>query len=179
LANLPPDNPWAQIFGKRPLAGPASFLKQRTVPTTADGIAIGLEPVTTNPVALDLLKMHEMDRYVMGQKIMGELKDIGVAKFVPAGSKPDFGYTKIDDRIARVLAPREWKIVDAEGNAVAVTTTSGGSIAPAVTGFLLSIKGAGWDVAFYCSALVYAAGAVSWIFIDPVKQLDLEDTDLT
>ena len=49
----------------------------------------------------------------------------------------------------------------------------GGSVAPAVTGLLLSISGEGWNVAFYCSALVYAAGAVSWIFIKPVKQLDL------
>jgi MFS family permease len=49
----------------------------------------------------------------------------------------------------------------------------GGSVAPAVTGLLLSISGEGWNVAFYCSALVYAAGAVSWIFINPVKQLDL------
>lgn len=115
IENIPADNPWGRIFGKRPLTGPASFLKQRSIPTTAEGIALGLEPVTTNPVALDLLKMHEMDRYVMGHKIMQEIKDNGLAKFVPAGGRPDFGHIKINDRIARVYGPRGWKIVDEEG----------------------------------------------------------------
>jgi hypothetical protein len=115
LANIPADNPWARVFGKRPLAGPASFLKQRSIPTTAEGIAIGLEPVTTNPVALDLLKMHEMDRYVMGKKIIEEMKDRGLAKFVPAGETPEVGHTQINDKIARILGPKEWQIVNEAG----------------------------------------------------------------
>jgi MFS transporter, ACS family, glucarate transporter len=47
----------------------------------------------------------------------------------------------------------------------------GGAIAPAVTGFLLAMSGNGWNTAFYCSALIYAAGAVCWAFIDPVTPL--------
>ena len=50
----------------------------------------------------------------------------------------------------------------------------GGSVAPAVTGLLLAISGNAWTVAFYCSALIYAAGALCWKFIDPVTPLDLE-----
>jgi nitrate/nitrite transporter NarK len=50
----------------------------------------------------------------------------------------------------------------------------GGSVAPAVTGLLLAIGGNAWTVAFYCSALIYAAGALCWKFIDPVTPLDLE-----
>jgi hypothetical protein len=45
-----------QWFAKGPLEGPKSFLKQRTLPTTADGLAAGLEPVSTNPVDLVLLR---------------------------------------------------------------------------------------------------------------------------
>jgi ACS family D-galactonate transporter-like MFS transporter len=50
----------------------------------------------------------------------------------------------------------------------------GGNIAPAVTGVLLALSGNAWTVAFYCSALIYAAGALCWKFIDPVTPLDLE-----
>ncbi|MDQ1472569.1 MAG: hypothetical protein QOJ99_4049 [Bryobacterales bacterium] len=45
----------------------------------------------------------------------------------------------------------------------------GGAVAPAVTGFLLAMSGNAWNVAFYCSAAIYAVGGVCWMFIDPVK----------
>jgi hypothetical protein len=95
-------NLFARIFGKRPFEGPKSFLKKRTIPTTADGIAAGLKPVSTNPVELTLLKLHEMDRYVMAHKVLNEMKDAGLAKFVRATEPTPDGYTKIDDRIADV-----------------------------------------------------------------------------
>ena len=47
----------------------------------------------------------------------------------------------------------------------------GGAVAPAVTGFLLAMSGNAWNIAFYGSALIYAAGAVCWVFIDPVTPL--------
>jgi MFS family permease len=47
----------------------------------------------------------------------------------------------------------------------------GGSVAPTVTGLLLVWTRNGWDVAFWASALIYAAGAVCWKFIDPVTAL--------
>ncbi len=47
----------------------------------------------------------------------------------------------------------------------------GGGVAPAVTGFLLQISGNAWNVAFYASALIYAAGVICWIAIDPVSPL--------
>jgi MFS transporter, ACS family, glucarate transporter len=47
----------------------------------------------------------------------------------------------------------------------------GGSVAPAVTGLLLQLSGNAWNVAFYTSALIYAAGLVCWAMIDPVSPL--------
>ena len=95
----------AQIMGKRPLQGPKSFLKQRTIPTVAEGIQAGLKPVTTNPLDLTLLKLREMNRYIMGQKIMQDLKDRGLTKFVKSGRGPA-GYAAVNDSIATVFAPR-------------------------------------------------------------------------
>lgn len=46
----------------------------------------------------------------------------------------------------------------------------GGSVAPAFTGLLLSFTGNAWNLAFYCSALIYAAGGICWAFIDPTQQ---------
>jgi len=48
----------------------------------------------------------------------------------------------------------------------------GGSVAPTVTGLLLAWTGNGWNIAFWASAVIYAAGAVCWLFIDPVTPLE-------
>jgi putative FmdB family regulatory protein len=47
----------------------------------------------------------------------------------------------------------------------------GAAVAPAVTGFLLAWTGNAWNIAFHCSALIYAAGAVCWVFIDSTTPL--------
>ena len=51
----------------------------------------------------------------------------------------------------------------------------GGSVAPAVTGFLLTVSSNAWNLAFYCSALIYAAGALCWLLIDPVTAGDFDE----
>ncbi len=92
---------WAEYAGRRPLEGPRSFLKRRTIPTTLEGVDLGLTPVSTNPITLTLLKIREMDRYLMGQRLFQEMKDQGLVQFVRGlGRAPD-GYTQIDDRVAR------------------------------------------------------------------------------
>jgi hypothetical protein len=48
----------------------------------------------------------------------------------------------------------------------------GGAVAPTVTGLLLAFTGNGWNIAFWASALIYAAGALCWRFIDPVTRLE-------
>jgi 2'-5' RNA ligase len=93
------------ITGKRPLEGPRSFLKRRTIPTTKEGIELGLEPISTNPVDLALLKLREMNRYLMGQRVMNGMKDEGLAQFVHAFSKPPDGYARINDHVAMVYGP--------------------------------------------------------------------------
>jgi len=52
----------------------------------------------------------------------------------------------------------------------------GASVAPAVTGFLLQLTNNGWNFTFYASALIYAAGAICWMRIDPTTPLDMTAT---
>lgn len=99
-------NAAAKIFGKRPLEGPKSFLKKRTIPTTKDGLAAGLEPVAKNPVDLVLLKLHEMNRYEMGQKIFAEGKARGYIKFAKNYKAAPQDWVKINDKIATVWQSR-------------------------------------------------------------------------
>jgi len=89
------------FFGKRPLEGGKSFLKKRTYPTIADGLAAGLKPLTDNPVTMTLLKIREMDKYVAGHRI---LKDPAMAaRYVDArDGKAPFGYRQLQDPIGTV-----------------------------------------------------------------------------
>jgi len=50
-----------EIFARRPVEGKKSFLKQRKYRT----FRAGLEPVSDNPVDLVMLKLGEMDRYLV------------------------------------------------------------------------------------------------------------------
>jgi hypothetical protein len=92
---------------KRPLEGSKSFLKQRTIPTISEGMALGLEPVSQNPVDLLLLKAREMDKYITAQNWIAEMKAKGLVQYVPAGEVPGEGMTPINDRIATVYGPKQ------------------------------------------------------------------------
>lgn len=114
----------AQAGSKRPMEGSKSFLKERTIPTTAEGVALGLEPVSLNPVDLTLLKLREMQRYIMAHQSLTEMKDAGLVKFVSAGELRPEGYARINDKIGTVFGPREG----------AVTLPEGANIAPEQVG---------------------------------------------
>jgi hypothetical protein len=91
--------------GKRPLEGQASFRKKRKIPTTRDGINLGLEPLTWNPIRGALMKLWEMDQFIMAHEIMNALKQAGTVHFVPARSRQPDGEAKLDDKIGTVWAP--------------------------------------------------------------------------
>jgi hypothetical protein len=108
-----PQDVIGKIFGNRPLAGPAGFLKPRSIPTTLEGIDKGLKPVTYNPVELALLRLHEMNRYIMGHRIAKEMGAKGLVQFVPHTNtfKPT-GMSPLDDRVfsrpdGRYYAPQD------------------------------------------------------------------------
>jgi len=93
------------LVARRPLAGSKNFLKPRTIPTLKEGIEAGLKPVSTNPVELTLRKLHEMNKYIMAQRILADAKEKGLLQFVKAtDARPD-GYVAINDPIATVSGP--------------------------------------------------------------------------
>ncbi len=94
-----------RILGKRPLEGTKSFLKKRTIPTIKEGIEQGLEPVSDNPVDLVLLKLREMDKWILARRTLNEMKTKDLVKYVPVHQHAPDGYGKIDDPIARIYGP--------------------------------------------------------------------------
>jgi ddrB-like ParB superfamily domain/phage-Barnase-EndoU-ColicinE5/D-RelE like nuclease1 len=93
---------FAAFFGKRPIEGPKAFLKKRTYPTFRDGLDAGLKPVSDNPVTLTLMKIREMDRYIMAHEA---LKELGPRYVDAREGRPPKGWRKIEDAIGTVYGP--------------------------------------------------------------------------
>lgn len=111
------------VFARRPLLGTKSFLKKRKFPTLKQGMdwareqGVALEPITTNPVDMVLMKLHEMRKFTTGQDIMELGKAMGIVRFVPAklalaGRQPK-GFTQIKDPVGTVWGPGKVKIQEA------------------------------------------------------------------
>ena len=97
----------SSIMGKKNIEGTKSFLKKRVIVSIKDGIERGLELVSDNPADMVLLKLHEMDRYIMAQNMIKDLKERGQIKFVYARSPFPEGYVKINDNAFTVYMPPE------------------------------------------------------------------------
>ena len=99
----------ATILGKRPLEGSKNWMKKRTIATTREGVERGLIPATWNPVELSLLKVRDMERYVMAHETLNELKEAGTVVFVKSGSARPEGFVKINDKISTIQKMNEDK----------------------------------------------------------------------
>jgi MFS family permease len=82
--------------------------------------------------------------------------------------------------VVELSAPVTWTTaMDLGGASVGLLTGMmntlghlGGSVAPAIIGYLLAASGNNWNVAFYASAALYAVGGLCWVVLDPVTRLD-------
>jgi hypothetical protein len=86
---------------RKPLRGSMDFTHQRVYGTTLEGIRAGLRPKTTNPAKLFRMKIHEIQKFIIGNKWFSETRDAGYMKPFRPGAKdiPD-DWLKIDDKIA-------------------------------------------------------------------------------
>ena len=109
-------------FGRKPLEGSKSFLKQRTIPTIEEGLEKGLKLVSDNPVDLTVLKLREMDKYLMAHETLNEMKNTGLAKFIKGDGRQEVdGWIKINDKIATVYAPKELQATTEKGTPIGTT----------------------------------------------------------
>jgi hypothetical protein len=91
------------LAGRKPLAGSEAFKKERSIPTFSEGIEMGLEPASWNPVELSLLKLREMDKAIAAHDISTELKDQGLMKFIGLGGEVPEGWKTFNDKMSRVF----------------------------------------------------------------------------
>lgn len=57
--------------------GSGASLRKRDVPTYAEGIAMGLEPLTKDPIELAMRYVSSMDRFIASENTLQNLKDTG------------------------------------------------------------------------------------------------------
>lgn len=93
--------------GKRPIEGSKSFLKKRTIPTIKEGLEMGLEPISDNPVDLLMLKVREMNKFIIATRFKETLKANGQLLFVPLGQRAGQGFEKINSTFFDVYSPGE------------------------------------------------------------------------
>jgi len=98
----------AQTHGGMSRQGSGASLKERSVPTIADGIARGLEPVTTNPLEATMRYVTSMDLFIAATDVLETAKNAGTVRYIRpqvmgASGHPDSfkvppGYMKLEGR---------------------------------------------------------------------------------
>lgn len=96
--------------------GSGKFTKGRTLPTIADGIAAGLEPTTTDPIALTMKYVTNADRYIATNEVFDTARNAGTVKYLRPGKAPP-GWTEVKGRLGdkttpagplKAYAPESW-----------------------------------------------------------------------
>lgn len=94
--------------------GSGRSLRERTIPTIAEGIAAGLEPITSNPLEIAMRYVTSMDKHIAMQEVLRAGEQAGSVKWlkvgerhIPDGWKPLNGY--LADKVGtRAYAPEDW-----------------------------------------------------------------------
>jgi hypothetical protein len=84
--------------------GSGRNLKGRTIPTYADGIAMGLEPLHDNIVDGEMAYISNIDRFIATNRVLQRMKASGTAKAFIPGRQPD-GWTPLNGALVDKAAP--------------------------------------------------------------------------
>jgi hypothetical protein len=98
---------------RRPLEGGKGYMKQHTLDDMSEGLALGGEPYSYNPITMFKAHYGDVMKYITAQNMWEGLKAVGDRQFVRFGSKTPEGYTRIDDKIAQVYFPVDQGMVKA------------------------------------------------------------------
>jgi hypothetical protein len=107
----------AEAKSHRQLKAKSGFLMQRTIPTVADGLALGLKPVSDNPIVQAQAGYEQVLKWALGEQIMKTTKEAGLLKFVRSGERAPDGWKRLNDPIARVVFRQETTKVSGEPGA--------------------------------------------------------------
>lgn len=104
--------------------GSGASLKKRTIPTVADGLAAGLEPVSVNPLETMMRYVTSMDRFIATQQVLDKAKADGNIVYIrprvmgasghpesfqaPPGWVPINGRGSVNGAGARAYAPADF-----------------------------------------------------------------------
>jgi len=101
--------------------GSTATLKQRSIPTIADGIAAGLQPVTTNPVEIAMRYVENMDKVIAANQVIDTARKLKDVKYFKRGSRNiPLGWVPLKGRLSEKLtpagpmqahAPEDWALV--------------------------------------------------------------------
>lgn len=92
-------------ISRRPLSGSKGFLKMHTLADMSEGIERGGVPVSTNPITMFKMAYADAQKAITAKNMFEGLKDGGFVKFVKEGGEVPDGFTKIDDKIAKIYFP--------------------------------------------------------------------------
>ena len=111
-------------WGGQGKQGSGASLRKRTVPTIADGIAAGLQPLTTDPIEATMRYVTSMDRFIASTSVLDAAKANGTVRYihpkvmgasgnpegfkVPDGWVPLKGRGSVDATGAQAYAPKDW-----------------------------------------------------------------------
>lgn len=84
--------------------GSGRNLKERTIPTYADGIAAGLKPLHPNIVDGEMAYLANIDRFIATNRIFDRLRQNGTVKYFVPGKQPD-GWAELQGLLAAKTAP--------------------------------------------------------------------------
>lgn len=90
---------------RRPIEGSKGWAKQHTLDEMSQGLALGGEPLSYNPMVLFRAAQADMMKFISAQRMWEAYKDLGLRKFVKPGQDRPEGWQKIDDRIGSVYFP--------------------------------------------------------------------------
>jgi ACS family glucarate transporter-like MFS transporter len=105
-----------------------------------------------------------------------------LASVAPASAEWAVAFMALSSFAAEFSAPLTWTTamdlggahVGAVSGAMNSIGQMGGAVAPTVVGYLAAGGPGGWNAALYSAALVYVAGFLCWIRLDPVTPLGRE-----
>jgi hypothetical protein len=102
----------SMILSKQPFEGGKAFTRSRVNDWIDESIGHGAEPVTNNPVKMQMLVMNQIVKYISAHKAFEEFKDKSLVQWAKVGATRPQGWRMIDDSIFKPRVPGQGGLVE-------------------------------------------------------------------